>query len=404
MPLVGMHVALPVALIGTFVFLLAAAISRRSVFYRDLVGKEIAATRFHSVDGLRGYLALGVVFHHLTLNYEYYRMGEWGRAPSSLGAFLGKGSVALFFMITAFLFWNRAIDTEGRFQANVFYQARVRRILPMYLFVVLLLVVTAFAMTGLTLRVSLANLMRAVLAWIFFTFPGELAINGYEQTRLINTVFWSLVWEWKFYLILPFLALFSGPRSRWHMMAVAALLLLAFDITSFGWFFWGGALAAMLSRLETVKSVSRTWGASLVAIGFLAMAVVYVPYAQGLPTVVLLIFPFTIISGGSTLFGLLTFKPARFLGILSYSVYLLHNWVLFVVSIIVNKYTPISGLSELNYWYLGALITITTVILASVTYRFVESPYLSAKVRIKDASRRSAAHPSYESRQTREGA
>lgn len=400
MALVGMHVALPAILIGVATFLVAAIVSRRFTFYRSLVDKEMVANRFHSLDGLRGYLALGVVFHHLTLNYEYYRMGEWGRAPSNLSAFMGKGSVALFFMITAFLFWNRAMDTQGNFQSGRFYRSRVRRILPMYLVAASLLVITALAMTGFTLQVSLSNLIRSILAWIFFTFPGELDINGYGQTGLINTVFWSLVWEWKFYFILPFLALFSGPRGRWYVMAVTAMLLLAFDRTSFAWFFLGGALVATVTRSGIVRSLSCTWVASLLSVCFLTLAVVYAPYAQGFPAVALLIIPFTVISSGNSLFGLLTFRPAQLLGILSYSIYLLHNWVIFIVSTIVNKHIPLIALSELDYWCLGAGIVLTTVVLSSVSYRFVESPYLSERVHDRDAAQRGASHPSYGVRQT----
>src|SRR5690348_2852447 len=97
------HVALPVLLIGSLVLCLAAIIARLAPFYRTLIEKEIAAKRFHSVDGLRGYLALGVAFHHVAMNYHYYQTDEWGLfGTSNLGTFLGKGSVALFFMITAF--------------------------------------------------------------------------------------------------------------------------------------------------------------------------------------------------------------------------------------------------------------------------------------------------------------
>ena len=399
MPLVGMHVVLPVTLIGVLILCFAAVLSHRSTFYRNLVDSEIAGSRFHSVDGLRGYLALGVAFHHLTLNYEYYRMGEWGRAPSNLSAFLGKGSVALFFMITGFLFWNRAMDTEGGFRIYAFYRSRLRRILPMYLVAVLLLVLTALAMTGLTLQVSLLHLMRSIFAWVLFTFPGEMEINGYEHTRLINTVFWSLVWEWKFYLILPVLAVFSGPRYRWYILGVVALLLLIFDRASFAWFFCGGALAAMLTRLNDVKSVARTRGASLAAFGLIAVSVVYVPYARGLSALALLVIPFAIISGGNTLFGLLIFRPARLLGVLSYSVYLLHNWVLFVISNIVNRYVSLEKISEPAYWGLGAVIVVATVTLASVTYRFIENPYLTTRAHPADVVQRKTTHLSYEFRQ-----
>lgn len=55
--------------------------------------------------------------------------------------------------------------------------------------------------SGLLVITVLALLLQQVLAWLLFTIPGTPPINGLEKTYLINTVFWSLAFEWKFYLL-----------------------------------------------------------------------------------------------------------------------------------------------------------------------------------------------------------
>jgi hypothetical protein len=51
--------AIVAALIG-----LAALCLRFSSFYRQVIASEESSSRFHSIDGLRGMLVIGVFLHH----------------------------------------------------------------------------------------------------------------------------------------------------------------------------------------------------------------------------------------------------------------------------------------------------------------------------------------------------
>jgi hypothetical protein len=98
MHLTVIHPALPAVLIALVVFGLGALIARRSAFYRGLVDHEVSANRFHAIDGLRGYLALGVVLHHVVINFQYYQTGVWELTPSRLkevASFVRTGSARL---------------------------------------------------------------------------------------------------------------------------------------------------------------------------------------------------------------------------------------------------------------------------------------------------------------------
>lgn len=65
--------------------------------------------RLRSLDGLRGFLALAVVFSHGAVYQRYLVDGVWQAPPSPFYAFLGPFGVSLFFMITGFLFWSQIV-------------------------------------------------------------------------------------------------------------------------------------------------------------------------------------------------------------------------------------------------------------------------------------------------------
>lgn len=371
----AIHPAFPVIILGLLVCGFAAVIVKWSSFYRTLVDQEILAKRFHSIDGLRGYLALGVVFHHVVINYQYYQSGVWELTPSSLNTFLGHGSVAFFFMITAYLFWNRAISEQGQIDAFKFYASRLRRMVPMYLFCATLLVCTVVALTHFRLLVSMRDLARQILAWMLFTIPGAPDINTFHQSYLINSVFWSLVYEWRFYIMFPLLAIFARPRAQYFLAAAAVLCIWFYSETKLEWFFLSGCLAAAVTRTQIARVMStRRW--AIVAIICIIAALKLQPVIYSAIGAALLFVPFVVIASGNSIFGLLTWRPARLLGLLSYSVYLLHNWVLFLVSRLVNHYTSVAAMSEHVYWLVGGLIVLITTAIAAFTYRFIEYPFM----------------------------
>ena len=73
---------------------------------------------------------------------------------------------------------------------------------------------------------------------------------------------------------------------------------------------------------------------------------------------------------------------SRYLGKISYSIYLLHPLVISVVTA-TFAHTVISG------WYLVALIAIGTIMLSSLTYRFIEFPMISLSHALRPARKAS---------------
>ncbi|TDR27720.1 acyltransferase family protein [Hydromonas duriensis] len=125
------------ALSALFLFL-AAVIQRLNQFYSLPQHKTF---KHVAIDGLRGFLALGVFFHHSLINYNYIATGVWTTPNSRFYTMLGQLSVGLFFAITAFLFWSKVLDSRDGINWKTLYVSRVRRIMPMYLVSVVIVIV-----------------------------------------------------------------------------------------------------------------------------------------------------------------------------------------------------------------------------------------------------------------------
>lgn len=252
---------------------------------------------------------------------------------------------------------------------------------PMFWFSAVLLIVTAFALTHFRMNVSFVDIARQIVSWLTFTIPGNPDVNGLKNTFLINTVYWSLVYEWKFYLLFPLLTLFAEGWAALVPALISAILIALFSQTHVEWYFLYGALAATLGmRSAKLKQFAATRFASVVVVGLFVCIAMFVPTVYRVAAAPLLFLPFLLIANGNTLFGLLTCRPARVLGAISYSIYLLHNFVLYLIVRLVNHFVAIPTMAVVTYWCVISVVAITTVLFASVTFRFVEHPFLKLKM------------------------
>ena len=77
------------------------------------LGIRPAEGRFASIDGLRGYMAFFVFLHHSCIWYFATHGYGWRPPPSNVYSQFGSTSVAVFFMITSFLFFSRLLQARG---------------------------------------------------------------------------------------------------------------------------------------------------------------------------------------------------------------------------------------------------------------------------------------------------
>ena len=316
--------------------------------------------RVQGIDGLRGYLAGTVFIHHACIWYFFLRSGRWEKPASHFYTELGGASVALFFMITAFLFTRRILASRT-IEWNRLYVSRILRIVP-------LLVVH-----------HLAALL--VMAFIRLNHIPSV-FNGVETDRkvlLTAAVSWTLDFEWIFYLMLPLLALLRGMRVPLVLVLLSALMVIErqTEVLSGNMLpFIGGVVAALLADSNVVRKFAPSRIASLLVVACLAAA-----YGLGrsLPVaawLALLTLAFTLIANGNTLSGLLSCRVSRVFGEITYSVYLLHGLVLFLAFRGVAGIPFAQSLSPAMHWLVVALATPFLVALSYASWRWIEQPCL----------------------------
>ena len=330
------------------------------------------------IDGLRAIAVLSVVFYHLGLPLH--------------GGFVG---VDLFFVISGFLIGSILLrqTADGSFTFAGFYERRIRRIVPA---LAVMLAISSAAAWRYLLPSELADYARSLIAavlsvsnMLFWRQSGYFA-SASSLKPLLHT--WSLSVEEQFYVFFPLLLV--GLR-RWAPRrigpAICGLAALSFAVSVWGAFrfptatFYCAPLRAWELLLGTMLALpgcpmpQRAWsrlataftGLLLIA-GSLWFLHAWTPF-PGLAALPPCLGAALIINGGRTgptLVGrALGLPPVRFVGLISYSLYLWH-WPVMVFNSL--GLTWINGLTRHEAQALEFGISL---VLAVLSWRFVETPF-----------------------------
>ena len=342
-------------------------------------------SRYASIDGLRGYLAFGVFVHHSIITWIFLRTGVVDFPPSNFYSQLGQGSVALFFMITGFLFWGRLLTQGRNHDWLAFTVSRLFRLYPLYLPLMLLVFVSVFHLQNWELKESGLRLAEQIFAWLTFDRPD---VNGYHQTgMLISNVTWTLGYEVFFYLALPLAAMVFIYRGSWLQVVLCLIGIYAvYQIV--GWehslkkhflaSFLGGIGAAYWVRKPQLVAWGQTRLAGIIALLALATAITAFSRAFSLVPLLLLSVFFVVVASGHTLFGALKPRSIRWLGEISYSTYLLHGFVLWLLVQRLPHVLPIDTRETWTFLPLMALCACLLIVISSATFLYIEKPGINA--------------------------
>ena len=337
-----------------------------------------------TLDGWRAVAILGVMiahgFHALLVegapnaNPTWYRITQYG----------GKG-VDLFFGISGFLICSRLLEEHeqrGRISLRGFYIRRFMRILPPYFVYLATLIVLSAA--------GLVVLSRQELLTSLLFVRNYAAIP--ETVGWYTAHLWSLAVEEHFYLLWPGLLVFWTPGRARLRVALFALAIAAWRVAEFrlqlvpqllpGASFylrtdirldallWGCWFALLLrepvwkNRIAKYLSGPTWWlaAAVLVAVIVLPVPLAMLWQAALWPAVVAgtVLAPDTLVGRG------LEARPMRWVGRISYSLYLWQN--LFLVAFGVSHFADPLQLVPWNF----ALCFVT----ALLSYRMVEKPMI----------------------------
>ncbi|WP_157234972.1 acyltransferase family protein [Methylosinus sp. LW4] len=342
--------------------------------------------RQEALDGIRGFLAFGVFFGHGALYHRYIIDGSWGKEPvSPVYTLLAEGGVVLFFMITGYLFWGKLLDDGGRPNWIKLYIGRLFRIGPLYLIAIAAMVLIVGVKTDFLLRENLSVIIKEIGAWLLLGAVDGRDINGYKNTwQILAGVTWTLAFEWKFYISLFVLAIFSRNILVSILLISAAITgifaYLSTDVDPMGrhkelqcmMFFLIGMMGASLERANILirfnSYVLDTIILGIIAYIWLEFTTAYAPYQC-----ILLGFVFYMILSGATLFGILSSTPARRLGNISFGIYILQG-IVFAIVFSSKRVSDFAQIAPINHWLVVAMCATLLVFIAAALHVLVELP------------------------------
>lgn len=366
-----------------------------------LVSKSFAAEvndngKLSVIDGLRGLAATTVIIHHGILMTNLFMHSDWRIDAGYIADFnsliariltqLGSFGVTVFFMITGYLFWTKALK-NGAGDLRVFYRRRVLRLAPMYLVTVAGIYLIS-ALIGFTTQMNGQYLLQSLASWLSFGFIKGMTLTDAKPGWLIVCgVFWTLAIEVKFYALFPLLSTLARRRVSGVMMLLATVLLLLVlhwaqllnaEQYSILFAFLCGMLTATLQtcagfQSETDAINHRPWlkrAMAVLALACVGLSFYLFEFAYtGLSALLIALF-FLITASGNDLFGVLNSKPLRFSGVISYSTYLLHGLVL---TLSFNWIYP--------YW--GPFVALSIAfglvfVISAISYLKIEAPGMQA--------------------------
>ncbi len=352
-----------------------------------------APTQYSLLHYARGLAALAVVLHHRGVHPKF---------PDLLNSIseYGHVGVSVFFVISGFVIYQAA---ERHFSGGYrgawrFAWKRAKRIYPAFWMSLLL-----------CLLVSISPLMgydlipESTYHWTLYPPPFTAAdiLSTATLTYNIppfhfgppNVVYWTLVVEQQFYififlLILPF---FKGARP-WiivgssvvalaHGLNLLGIRTLSFYVLPRHWMeFLLGILAYFIIARRVPRWVTTPIFAALVILGLLdTWSEGSLNYQRSVAAslfalLVLLAFPLN-----KWMTGAKIFYPLRFLGTISYSLYLVH---LAAFSINDTLFAGILRVGSLSAYFTGVLMALA---LATIFYWLFERPFISPRRRARPA-------------------
>ena len=307
---------------------------------------------------------------------------------------LGGLGVNTFFVLSGFLItwlllneWNKSSDISLR----KFYLRRTLRIFPAYYFFIIVSVIV-------DLMLGNEEIKPAILPALTYTMNYFNVFYDHPPLSVAHT--WSLAIEEQFYLIWPALLLVIlrvNNKLQVPILVMVIIFCTAWRSYSYAYFQFGTSyvynafetrvdslaigclLAVLLQKHSICKLVDK--GASMPLLSVLVFVLIIWLHTNGTSfyrytigytvSSLLAAFLLTQLMALSThgIWWFLECPPIRYLGIISYPIYLWHARCL--------ELTAKIGISDL--WLKVLLGTLISVVIASASYYFIEKPFLKLK-------------------------
>lgn len=333
-------------------------------------------SRYSHIDSVRGLAALFVVCAHSgRITFTGIKNDSLFKSDVFYNQTLGAIGVQIFLCITGFLFIEKLINSKLEWSA--FFIGRVKRLAPLYLFVMLAVFISMVAESGFDINKEL--ILPTIKIFSFGFYGTQYTYKGTSLSHTIS-VLWTLPFEWKFYLSLPFVAVFLGDKKLFIIAVVACLMwgasFLAFDDAVYVYFFSGGIAAVIKKRFSGEFSIifmALFFG--LVIANILSVFVKFPQYGYERFLLTSLLF-ITMIMCSSHIFSS---KPLEYLGEISYSIYLCHLLLFYLFGKAISSFANFGESSISMSLIILSIYCVLMCIISSITFKYIEYPFIKKK-------------------------
>lgn len=359
--------------------------------------------RLPALDGMRAIACLLVLTYH---SFQFTGIANaslpWGLRQVTLN---GNAGVDIFIVLSGFCLFLPIARAPERFKAKQFARARVRRLVPAYYasigYVIALPFVLKFGfrLLGSSTHAQRIPSLEQLITHIFFVH------TFYSKTwDGINGSYWTLGLEAQFYVLLPLIAFAFRRKGAFVLIAACAvglvtqLIILAvwphdrgFVVSHFLWSasvlgrlteFGAGMLGAWFVTNQPVACHRLRWllsVAPLLALAYMLSLDNWTPPSPIAVSSWALTIGLTLVGCANP--GLWYSRALRrpglaFLGLVSYSFYLIHQPTVYYVSQFGDR-LHVTGFAN---WGLQLTVGAAIVLVLSLlSYRFLERPFIGTK-------------------------
>ena len=338
---------------------------------RNLLSTSSHSNHISSLDGVRGFAVLLVVLFHLWVDF----------LP---GGFLG---VSLFFTLSGFVITSsllREHETTGHIRLRSFWSRRARRLLPASLIVITAATIVWSSQGWMNSHIATDHIF-ALLQIHNWRIVSDIHYFEIFPTSLGHL--WSLSIEMQFYLWAPLVIVISSRWKQFAPFAFATTLAIGVLFT----FLYKGhmnqiygssltrwaeiATGCLLALFFQTKAIDARYrhvidvlaGISVLLILYLSFTLrLFTPFYENGGLIVVSLLSVMILAActkDTIVRSFFSLAPLRFLGKISYGVYLLH-WVLLMW---VSR-------TSLSYSAQRLVVVVSSLLLATISYNYLETP------------------------------
>ena len=374
-----------------FLFLILIVLVVSVLLVNKLIKTELSEIRYPEIDGLRGYLAFFVFLHHSYIWQVFLKTDQWEDPKSNLFNQFGETTVVFFFIITAFLFTTKLFNTKnGEVDWSDYLKARFFRLFPMYFLSIIIIFILVAYLTDFTAQVPFIENLKSVLSWLFFNVSkNNSVLNGFEDTFTVNAgIAWTLPYEWTFYFLLPMIALWFKIKVNLKAVlgfTLAAAIIMILNKASLRHFtpFMGGIVVAVLMNTKKFEGILKQKKYTLLAIVLLGVSIYFFNSGRKPLPIIISSVVFLIIASGNNFFGVLSSTFSRKFGQTTYSLYLLHGIVLFIIFNFIIGFDQAKLLTNTEFWLIITASIFPLILICQLTFKYIEAPLLALSKRKK---------------------